>query len=88
MGKWESDWGGEGESLQLGSKLTSLQSNLSLKKSIESIHKSAQPTLVAWSSAVAEITDVDKALNSSWTKDVCSRGEPHGTFCLPAESIV
>lgn len=67
-------------SLHFGSKLTSLQSNLFLKNSIERIHKSAYPTLVAWYSAVAEITDVDKVLNPSWTKDE--------TFCLPANSIV
>lgn len=52
---------GRGE-LALGGKLTSLQSNLFLKNSIESIHKSAHPTLVAWSFAIAEIRDDDKAL--------------------------
>lgn len=55
-------WGGDGESLQLRGKLTSLQSNFFLKNTIESICKSARPALVGWSSAATEVRDADPVL--------------------------
>lgn len=62
MGKGMSGCGGDGESLQLRSRLTSLQSNFFLKNTIESICKSARPALAGWSSAAAEARDDDLVL--------------------------
>lgn len=83
----ETSRSGEGESWQLRSKLTSLQRNLFLKTPVESTHKSAHPPLLA-GLLQQQRAEMMTKLCESWVKERRSLGMPHGTFCLPADSII